>query len=77
MRRDRNLFRRVEIAFPVRDAKLKKRVIEEAIGVHLRDNAGAWVMDGDGGYRRRRRHGKAFSAQAALLAALAAPVAPA
>ena len=36
---DRNLFRRVEIAFPVRDRKLKERVIDEAIDVHLRDNA--------------------------------------
>ncbi len=68
---DRNLFRRVEIAFPVREPKLKRRVIAEAIDVHLRDNVGAWVMDGDGGYRRRRRSGKPFSSQRELLAELA------
>ena len=68
---DRNLFRRVEIAFPVRDRKLKERVIEEAIEVHLRDNVNAWVMDGDGNYRRKRRRGKPFVSQLALLARLA------
>lgn len=49
----RNLFRRLEIAFPVRDPKLKRRVIAEAIDVHLRDNVGTWVMDGAGACRRR------------------------
>jgi polyphosphate kinase len=68
---DRNLFRRVEVAFPVRDSKLKARVIDEAIRVHLRDNVDAWVMDGDGAYRRKRRRGKPFAAQRALLARLA------
>ena len=68
---DRNLFRRVEIAFPVRDRKLKERVVDEAIDVHLRDNVNAWVMDGDGGYRRRGSRGKRFAAQQALLARLA------
>ncbi len=70
---DRNLFRRVEVAFPVRDRKLKERVVTEAIEVHLRDNVNAWVMDADGGYARKRRRGKPFCAQQALLAALAAP----
>ncbi len=69
---DRNLFRRVEVAFPVRDRKLKERVIEEAIAVHLRDNVDAWRMDGEGQYRRRRRRGKPFASQPALLARLAA-----
>jgi polyphosphate kinase len=68
----RNLFRRVEIAFPVRDRKLKERVIDEAIQVHLRDNVNAWVMDGDGRYRRKRNRGKPRSSQLALLAQLAA-----
>jgi len=68
---DRNLFRRVEIAFPVRERKLRERVIEEGIEVHLRDNVDAWIMDGDGRYRRRRRRGKAVAAQATLLARLA------
>ncbi|UCE31913.1 MAG: polyphosphate kinase 1, partial [Burkholderiales bacterium] len=51
---DRNFFRRVELAVPVRDRRLKKRVIDEALTVHLRDNASAWIMDGDGNYKRLR-----------------------
>ena len=70
---DRNLLRRVEIAFPVRDRKLRDRVIEEAIEVHLRDNVDAWLMDGDGRYTRRkgRKGTKRHQAQMELLAGLA------
>ncbi|MFA7665007.1 MAG: polyphosphate kinase 1 [Burkholderiaceae bacterium] len=71
---DRNLFRRVEVAFPVRDRKLRDRVINEAIEVHLRDNVNAWVMDADGGYtqRRPRRGSQVRQAQRQLLERLAA-----
>ena len=70
---DRNLFRRVEVAFPVRDRKLKERVIEEAIEVHLRDNVNAWLMDADGGYAKRklRKDTKRHQSQAELLERLA------
>jgi polyphosphate kinase len=54
---DRNLLRRVEVAFPVLDARLKRRVLEEGLLEHLRDNASAWIMDGEGGYQRRRPRG--------------------
>ncbi|MGD9943278.1 MAG: polyphosphate kinase 1 [Burkholderiaceae bacterium] len=64
---DRNLFRRVETAFPIRERKLKERVIEEAIDVHLRDNARAWIMDADGHYHRKRGRAKRFVSQQALL----------
>ena len=49
---DRNLFRRIETAFPILDGKLKRRVIEESLLVHLQDNASAWDMDSDGSYQR-------------------------
>lgn len=70
---DRNLFRRVEVAFPVRDRKLRDRVIEESIEVHLRDNVNAWLMDADGRYAQRkpRKGGKRHQAQVELLARLA------
>jgi len=69
----RNLFRRVEVAFPVRDRRLKARVLSEGIAVHLRDNASAWVMDADGGYVRRRPRGRrTIVSQLALLEKLAA-----
>lgn len=55
---DRNLLRRVEVAFPVRDPKLRERVIVEAITVHLGDNADAWLMDGDGNYQQSTPKGR-------------------
>ncbi len=65
---DRNLYRRVEVAFPVCDADLKRRVVDEAITVHLRDNDAAWQMQADGSYVRRRHRGaKRFVSQQALL----------
>ena len=69
---DRNFFRRIEVAFPIREARLKKRVIDEGLRVHLKDNALAWVMDSEGLYRRKRPGKSRFSGQQSLLdAALA------
>jgi polyphosphate kinase len=47
---DRNLFRRVEVAFPVIDKKLKSRVIKEGLRMLLRDNSTAWQMNSEGAY---------------------------
>jgi len=71
----RNLFRRVEVAFPVRDEALRKRVIDEGLRVYLTDNRDAWTLDADGAWSRARprRGARVRSAQAELLAALAAP----
>jgi polyphosphate kinase len=71
----RNLFRRIEVAFPVLDAKLKKRVMDEGLKPYLADNQQAWLLAADGSYRRRRsRNGKtAISAQEQLMAQLSAP----
>jgi polyphosphate kinase len=49
---DRNLLRRVEIAFPIRRDDLRRRVIREAITVHMNRHEGAWVMDAEGDYTR-------------------------
>jgi polyphosphate kinase len=68
----RNLFRRIEVAFPVLDRKLKKRVIKEGLEPYLKDNTQAWEMTAAGEYLRRTpRRGKPFSAQLALLVDLA------
>jgi polyphosphate kinase len=70
---DRNFFRRIEICFPVLEARLKKRVLTEGLNVYLKDNRQAWEMDGDGNYHlRSARGGKKFRAQEALLTELAA-----
>jgi polyphosphate kinase len=70
----RNLFRRIEVAFPVLDRKLKRRVIKEGLEPYLKDNTQAWEMTAAGEYvRRTPRRGKPFTAQLALLADLARP----
>jgi polyphosphate kinase len=68
----RNFFRRVEVCFPVRDPKLKKRVIAEGLLVYLEDNSEAWDMDADGAYHcRMPGEAPRLSAQQALLERLA------
>lgn len=66
---DRNFFRRIEIAFPVGDTRLRRRVISEGLRPYLADNTQAWVMDSKGNYRlpsARRTRGKARCAQEEL-----------
>jgi polyphosphate kinase len=71
---DRNFFRRIELCFPVLDAKLKRRVIREGLEPYLEDNVQAWDMLPDGSFRRAK-HGraKARCAQSELLRMLAKP----
>jgi len=61
---DRNLFRRVEVAFPVEPAELKARVAED-LKLYLADNCQAWQLDSNGEYTRVA--GGEVSAQARLL----------
>ena len=51
---ERNFFRRIELCFPVDDARLKRRVIAEGLKPYLEDNAQAWEMDAEGAYARRQ-----------------------
>ena len=51
---ERNFFRRIELCFPVKDGRLKKRVIAEGLTPYLNDNVQAWQMDENGGYLRLR-----------------------
>ncbi|HZV66022.1 MAG TPA: RNA degradosome polyphosphate kinase, partial [Telluria sp.] len=71
----RNLFRRIEVAFPVLDKALKRRVISEGLNPYLKDNSNAWELEPDGRYQRRKPRGKqtAFSAQRYLMALLGTP----
>ena len=48
----RNLFRRVEVVFPVRDAGLRKRITDEIIPAYLSDCVKARVLGSDGVYTR-------------------------
>jgi polyphosphate kinase len=84
---NRNMLRRVEVAWPVDDPALRQRVIDECLVAYLHDNVDAWNMNAEGDYIRatpakpRRSAGKttqvhapakAQGAQAALMALYAA-----
>ncbi len=61
----RNLFKRIEVAFPVRDPELRQRIIDEGLLLYLADNRDAWAL-------ARRRHveeGRATRPRAAALGA--------
>jgi polyphosphate kinase len=62
---DRNLFRRIEVAFPVEAPELKSRVADD-LKLYLADDTQAWVMDPAGHYARAE-DADHLSAQAKLL----------
>lgn len=64
---DRNFFRRVELGFPVLDATLKKRVINESFTYALRDNQLAWREQPYGSYTKVKGRGKTLNLQAYLM----------
>ena len=66
---NRNLFRRIEIAFPILDKHLKNRVINEGLNPYLKDNVNAWELSQSGEYQRRKANSRqiAFSAQQHLM----------
>lgn len=51
---DRNLIRRVEVVFPVEQADLKARLIDEILAITLADNTKARELQADGKYVRVR-----------------------
>jgi len=48
----RNMFGRIEIGWPLRDRRLRQRVIDECLVPYLLDNRDAWLLEPDGGYVR-------------------------
>ena len=61
----RNMYGRIEVAWPVRDAGLRQRVIDECLVPYLHDTQDAWMLAADGSYSRTAS-GKE-SAQQALM----------
>jgi polyphosphate kinase len=55
----RNLFRRIEVAFPVLDPELKERVIAEGLKPYLADSRDAWELDEDARYTQVKPKGRA------------------
>lgn len=64
---DRNFFRRVEVAFPVLEPTLKKRVINESFTMALKDNQLAWQGKPDGSYERIRNRRAAYNLHIELM----------
>jgi polyphosphate kinase len=62
---DRNLFRRIEVAYPIEAPELQKRIADD-LELYLADDCNAWILSSDGHYARA---GTAFevNAQARLL----------
>jgi polyphosphate kinase len=63
---DRNLFRRIEVAFPVESVELQERVAGD-LQMYLQDDMQAWVLDSQGIYTRVARGDGKSSAQMRLL----------
>jgi len=65
----RNLNRRVEVMFPVRDPDLAARLKDEILAAYLAENVKARVMTPDGAYVRKKpgANRKPFCAQEALI----------
>ena len=57
----RNMLRRIELAWPVRDAALRQRVIDECLVPYLHDTRDAWTLAADGHYRRVAERASAHS----------------
>jgi polyphosphate kinase len=73
---ERNFFRRVEIAFPVREQTHRDRILRD-LNFYLADNTQAWTLGRDGRYTRCERGAEAVrDAQATLLGRYAAGSAP-
>lgn len=51
---DRNLFHRVEVAFPIEDKKLSKQIYQDGLLSYLQDNKQAWILSGDGNWQRTK-----------------------
>jgi len=67
---NRNMLRRVELAWPVLDPELRQRIIDECLVAYLHDARDAWDLQSDGRYQRVPGAGDRSSpgAQVALMA---------
>ena len=69
---DRNFFRRVEIAFPIRRQKYRDDILRD-LETYLQDNCQAWELDANGAYARVTSEGESGRcAQTELLEAYTA-----
>jgi polyphosphate kinase len=64
----RNLYRRVEVIYPVEDVRLVRYLRDDVLAIYLADNVKAREMQPDGAYLRRRSNGEPpVNSQSSLL----------
>lgn len=64
----RNIFKRIEIAIPILDPKIKYRIIKEGLKNYLADNQNSFELNGnDATYSRHKKRGRSHSAQLFLM----------
>ncbi len=75
---NRNMLRRIELAWPVNDPQQRQRIVDECLVACLHDERDAWDLMADGSYRRVEGAAdvRARGAQGALMARYAAPAGP-
>ena len=75
---NRNMMRRVELAWPIEDAENRARILQECCQIYLHDSQDAWLLNADGTYVLSMHHSqqaeskqteqmKTFSAQLQLM----------
>jgi polyphosphate kinase len=67
---NRNMLRRIELAWPVTDVALRHRITEECILSYLHDDTDAWLLQPEGHYQRAvgsKRKTGSHCAQASLM----------
>ncbi len=71
---NRNMMRRVEIAWPIVDAENRARILHQCCQLYLADNQDAWLLNADGTYvpithlmPKRKINEQVFSAQQVLI----------
>ena len=64
---NRNMIRRVELAWPVLDPELRQRLIDECLVAYLHDDRDAWTLGASGTYERPERITTGLGAQLAFM----------
>ena len=73
---NRNMLRRIELAWPVTDPVIRQRIIDECLVAYLHDGCDAWDLQSDGSYSRvgTSTASRGPGAQAALMTRYSVPV---
>ncbi len=64
---NRNMMRRVELAWPITDLGLRQQIVDECLVAYLHDDRDAWTLNARGTYDRAPRPADGLGAQNALM----------